>query len=69
MCGRDARNTLEAHSNRAARITAQLNTMLDRETDPEGPLKYVGEVQSGNPDKTRKMLAAFAAGLNLKPTP
>ena len=69
MCGRDARNTLEANSNRAARIIAQLNTMLDRETDPDGPLRYVGEIQSGNPDKTRTMLAAFAAGLNLKPTP
>ena len=69
MCGRDVRNTLEARSDRTTRIIAQMNTMLDRETDPDGPLKYVGEVQSGNPDQTRSMLAAFAAGLNLKPTP
>ena len=69
LCGRDARNTLEAQSDRAARIVAQMNTMLNRETDPDGPLKYVGEVQSGNPDQTRSMLAAFAAGLNLKPNP
>ncbi len=69
MCGRDARNTLEAQSNRTPQIVAQMNTMLDREADPDGPLKYVGEVQSGNPDQTRSMLAAFAAGLNLKPTP
>ena len=69
MCGRDVRNTLEAQSDRTTRIIAQMNTMLDRETDPDGPLKYVGEVQSGNPDQTRSMLAAFAAGLNLKPTP
>ena len=69
MCGRDARNTLEAHSNRNSQIVAQMNKMLDRECDADGPLKYVGEVQSGNPDKTRIMLAAFAAGLNLKPTP
>ena len=69
MCGRDVRNTLEARSDRTTRIIAQMNTMLDRETDPDGPLKYVGEVQSGNPDQTRSMLAAFAAGLNLKPSP
>lgn len=69
MCGRDARNTLEAQSNRTPQIVAQMNAMLDREADPDGPLKYVGEVQSGNPDQTRSMLAAFAAGLNLKPTP
>ena len=69
MCGRDARNTLEAHSQRAPQILASLNQMLDRECDADGPLKYVGEVQSGNPDKTRKLLAAFSAGLNLKPTP
>ena len=69
MCGRDARNTLEAQSNRTAQIVAQLNLMLDREVDSEGPLKYVAEIQSGNPDQTQKILAAFAAGLNLKPTP
>jgi predicted nucleotidyltransferase len=69
MCGRDARNTLDAHSNRTLQIIARMNTMLDREADPDGPLKYVGEIQSGNPDKTRSMLAAFAAGLNLKPNP
>jgi predicted nucleotidyltransferase len=67
ICGHDARNTLEANSDRTPQILARLNKMLDRETDPDGPLKYVGEIQSGNPDKTRKILAAFAAGLNLKP--
>ena len=69
LCGRDARNTLEPQSDRAARIVTQMNTMLNRETEPDGPLKYAGEVQSGNPDQTRIMLAAFAAGLNLKPNP
>lgn len=69
MCGRDARNTLEAHGNLPSQIVAQMNTMLEREADPDGPLKYVGEVQSGNPDQTRRMLAAFNAGLNLKPNP
>ena len=69
MCGRDARHTLEDHSNRTPQIVSQLNSMLDRESDPEGPLRYVSEVQGGNPDQTRKLLAAFAAGLNLKHTP
>lgn len=69
MCGRDARNTLEAQSNRTSQIVAQMNTMLDREVDPDGPLKYVSEIQSGNADQTRNLLAAFAAGLNLKNTP
>lgn len=69
MCGSDARTTLEAHSQRLPQILAALNKMLARETDPDGPLKYVGEIQSGNPDQTRKLLAAFSAGLNLKPTP
>lgn len=69
MCGSDARKTLEAHSTRAPQIIAQMNAMLVRETDPDGPLRFVGEVQSGNPEQTRKMLAAFAAGLNLKPGP
>lgn len=69
MCGRDARNTLETHSIRTSQITARMNTMLASESDPDGPLNYVGEIQSGNPDKTRRMLAAFATGLNLKPDP
>lgn len=69
MCGCDARNTLEDQSNRTSQIVAEMNTMLDREIDPNGPLSYVGEVRSGNPDQSRKLLAAFAAGLNLKPTP
>lgn len=69
MCGRDARTTLEAHSQRLPQILATLNKMLERETDPDGPLAYVGEIQSGNPDQTRKLLAAFSAGLNLRPTP
>jgi predicted nucleotidyltransferase len=69
MCGRDARNTLKTHSTRTSQIIARMNTMLDRETDPDGPLNYVGEIQSGNFDKTRSMLAAFASGLNLKPNP
>lgn len=69
MCGRDVRNTLEDQSNRTSQIVAQLNSMLDREIDPDGPLRYVSEIQGGNPDQTRKLLAAFAAGLNLKPTP
>jgi predicted nucleotidyltransferase len=69
MCGRDARLTLDAKSQRVPQIVARLNTMLDRETDPDGPLNYVGEIRSGHPDNTRKLLAAFAAGINLKPTP
>ncbi|MCY7387241.1 MAG: nucleotidyl transferase AbiEii/AbiGii toxin family protein [Burkholderiales bacterium] len=69
MCGRDARNTLDAVSGRAAKIVAQLNNMLDKETDPDGVLHYVGDLESGNPDNARNLLAAFSAGLNLKPTP
>jgi predicted nucleotidyltransferase len=69
MCGRDARNTLDAQSQRTPQILTRMNTMLDRETDPDGPLTYVGEIQSGNPDQTRNLLAAFAAGFNLKTTP
>lgn len=69
MCGRDARTTLDAHSQRLPQILASLNKMLERETAPDGPLTYVGEIQSGNPDQTRQLLAAFNAGLNLKPTP
>ena len=69
ICGQDAKNTLNTHSQRVPQILAALNKMLDRETDPDGPLTYVGEIQSGNPDKTRKLLAAFTAGLNQKPTP
>lgn len=69
MCGRDARNTLDAVSDRAAKIVAKLNNMLDKETDPDGVLRYVGELESGNPDKARSLLVAFSAGLNLKPTP
>ena len=69
MCGRDARSALDTHSTRATQIVVQMNAMLIREADPEGPLRYVGEVQSGNAEQTRKLLAAFAAGLNLKPIP
>ena len=69
MCGRDARTTLEAHSQRSPQILVALNEMLERESDPDGPLTYVGEIQSGNPDQSRKLLAAFSAGLNLKLTP
>ena len=69
MCGHDARTTLEAHSQRLPQILSALNRMLERETDPDGPLTYVGEIQSGNPDQTRKLLAAFSAGLNLKSSP
>jgi predicted nucleotidyltransferase len=69
MCGRDARTKLEAHSQRLPQILAAANKMLESETDPDGPLTYVGEIQSGNPDQTRKLLAAFSAGINLKATP
>ena len=43
--------------------------MLDRQIDPDGLLMYAGEVQSGNPDQIRKLLAALAVSLNLKSTP
>lgn len=69
MCGRDARNTIDTVSDRAAQIVAQLNAMLEQETDPEGVLHYVGELESGNPEQARKLLAAFSAGLNLKSSP
>ena len=69
MCGRDARNTLDTHSQRVTQILARMNTMLDRQIDPDGLLMYAGEVQSGNPDQIRKLLAALAVSLNLKSTP
>lgn len=57
------------HIASAPQILVALNEMLERESDPDGPLTYVGEIQSGNPDQSRKLLAAFSAGLNLKLTP
>ena len=69
MCGRDVRNTIDTVSRREVQILAKLNAMLEQETDPDGVLNYVGELESGNPDQARNLLKAFSAGLNLKSSP
>jgi len=62
-------NTIDTVSRREVQILAKLNAMLEQETDPDGVLHYVGELESGDPDQARNLLVAFSAGLNLKFSP
>lgn len=69
LCGHDARQILRKHSTRETEIVTRANLTIEKEMDVEGPLVLVGQAQSGNPERLRRLLHAFHAGLNSRPTP
>jgi len=44
-------------------MIARATTILERQTDPNGPLRLIGEIQAANPERARRTLVAFLNGL------
>lgn len=69
LCGRDARQLLDAKSPQMSEIVISANDVLDTEANADGALVLVGQAESTSPEGLRLLLAAFRAGLNGKETP
>jgi predicted nucleotidyltransferase len=63
LIGYQARRVVDQHSQRAQAIITRASTIIARETDPNGPLSLIGEVEARNPERARRTLGAFGHGL------
>jgi len=65
LLGSQARQAATHSSQRGPEILGRATDILDRETDPAGPLGLIGELRAAEPEKARLMLTAFLNGLRL----
>jgi predicted nucleotidyltransferase len=63
LFGSQARQAVGRCSRNGAKIIARATAILELQTDPDGPLGLIGEVQAANPERARLKLAAFLNGL------
>ena len=68
LIGFQARTVIDHHSNRGQNVITRAGEILERETDPNGPLSLIGEVESIDPERARRKLIAFGNGLHLSRT-
>jgi len=68
LIGFQARTVIDNHSNRGQNVIAGAGAIIERETDPNGPLSLIGEVESIDPERARRKLIAFGNGLHLSRT-
>jgi predicted nucleotidyltransferase len=64
LAGKDALETIQQYSSEANRIEKMLLSTLAAETDPNGPLRLIGELLVSDPERSRLALAAFLSGFN-----
>lgn len=63
LLGFQARTVIDRHSQRAQAIVTRASMIVARETDPNGPLSLIGEVEARDPERARRTLRAFGNGL------
>ncbi len=68
LIGFQARTVIDHHSNRGQDIITRAGKIVARETDPDGPLSLIGEVEAIAPERARHKLIAFGNGLHLNRT-
>ena len=61
LAGHDA-GLLVARCENPKKVIDYVESILTTETDPNGPLRLIGEVGAGEPDRKRQLLEAFLAG-------
>ncbi|EGV18849.1 hypothetical protein [Thiocapsa marina] len=61
--GFQARAVIDRHSQRAQAIVTRASMIVARETDPNGSLGLIGEVEARDPERARRKLGAFGNGL------
>lgn len=64
LLGRDLRTALRRHSVRFNRVIRELDTVLERELNPDGNLTLALQVAPQDPEYALKLLTAFHGGLN-----
>jgi len=64
LAGKDALETIRQYSAKANRIEETLRSTLAGETDPNGPLRLIGELMVPDPERSRRALLAFLAGFS-----
>lgn len=67
LLGRDARGLVGSRGEAPSRLIPRVLEILDRECDPEGPLRLVGDAEGPLQERRRMLLAAFALGLRESP--
>jgi hypothetical protein len=65
LLGSQARRAIDRCSRSGPGIVARATETLMRQTDPDGPLRLIGEVQATHPERARLKLVAFLNGLRL----
>jgi predicted nucleotidyltransferase len=65
ILGNRIRQALDRDSSRGAEIVTRAAAILDRESDPGGPLCLIGEAQVGDAEQARHRLAAFMNGMRI----
>ena len=63
LLGSHAREAIDRYGEHRPAIVARATTILERQTDPDGPLRLIGELQAANPERARRTLVAFLNGL------
>lgn len=63
MAGRDVWLLL-AQATTGASLRTQLSAIVDDELDPDGRLRFLGQVPSGHGERCRQLLIAFRSGLH-----
>ncbi|MFD2113527.1 hypothetical protein [Thiorhodococcus fuscus] len=63
LIGFQARLVIDQHSQRTQEIITRASMIVERETDPNGPLSLIGEVEARDPERARRKLGAFGNGL------
>jgi predicted nucleotidyltransferase len=64
LAGKDALDTIQQCSLKANRIETTLCSILKGETDPNGQLRLIGQLMVSDPERSRRILSAFLAGLS-----
>jgi predicted nucleotidyltransferase len=63
LTGYDAARMIHVHRDESDHLMRLLMELLDRESDPDGALRLVGQVDALDAEATRRLLVAFRAGL------
>ncbi len=63
LLGSHAREAIDRYGEHRHAMIARATTILERQTDPDGPLRLIGEIQAANPERARRTLVAFLNGL------
>lgn len=64
LAGKDAADTIIKHNRKANRIEKAVRSILVPEIDFGGPLRFVAELKTTDPERPIKLLSAFLTGFS-----